>query len=59
MALQVMFMRENAKCAAEIAIIAKELYPDEVQINTPLRPSSVKPLGREELDSGKRYFRGP
>ena len=58
MALQVMFMRENAKCAAEIAIIAKELYPDEVQINTPLRPSSVKPLGREELTRVKDIFAG-
>jgi wyosine [tRNA(Phe)-imidazoG37] synthetase (radical SAM superfamily) len=58
MAIQVMFMRENAKYACEIAEIAREIYPDEVQINTPLRPCAVESLGREELSHMKDFFGG-
>lgn len=38
LALQIMFIKENQKNAREISEIAKEINPDEVQINTPLRP---------------------
>jgi wyosine [tRNA(Phe)-imidazoG37] synthetase (radical SAM superfamily) len=58
MALQVMFMRENAKYACAIAEIAREINPDEVQINTPLRPCAVESLGREELSHMKDFFGG-
>ena len=58
MAIQSMFMQENAKNAGEIAEIARNIGPDEVQINTPLRPCAVDPLGREELARIKGLFTG-
>lgn len=56
--LQIMFIDENKKYAQEIARIAKEINPDEVQINTPLRPCGVKPLSKAELTTIKDYFEG-
>ena len=56
LALQIMFIRGNKKYAREIARIAKEVHPDEVQINTPLRPCGVKPLSKEDLNKIKRCF---
>ena len=58
MALQVMFMQENIKYAGEIAEIAKKISPDEVQINTPLRPCAIDPIGRKELSEIKNLFCG-
>lgn len=57
LALQVMFIEQNKRHAAAIARIAREIKADEVQINTPLRPCAVKPLGREEMDGIKKYFK--
>ena len=56
LALQMMFVEANRHCAREMARIAKELSPDEVQINTPLRPCAVKPLPPEELAAIRRGF---
>ncbi len=56
LALQIMFVKENEKYAKEIAGIAKEIGPDEVQINTPLRPCAVKPLTRNKISRIKKYF---
>lgn len=58
LALQVMLMKENAALAAAIAGIAKEILPDEVQINTPLRPCGIKPLEEKELSEIKKCFGG-
>jgi wyosine [tRNA(Phe)-imidazoG37] synthetase (radical SAM superfamily) len=58
LALQIMFVEENKKYALEIAQIAKEINPDEVQLNTPLRPCKVKPLPKEDLDEIRKYFEG-
>ncbi|HET6461119.1 MAG TPA: radical SAM protein [Syntrophales bacterium] len=58
LALQVMFIRENVRDAEGIASIAHTISPDEVQINTPLRPCGIDPLGEEELSEIKRYFKG-
>jgi len=58
LALQIMFLEQNKKYAPQIAKIAKEINPDEVQLNTPLRPCAVKPLPKQELDEIKRYFEG-
>ena len=57
-ALQIMFTEENKSSAKEIARIAKEIGPDEVQLNTPLRPCGVKPLKRDEMAALERYFKG-
>jgi len=57
-ALQIMFMNENKKYSADIAKLAKQIQPDEVQINTPLRPCSIEPLSKKELDEIEKQFNG-
>lgn len=58
LALQVMFIEGNKKCAGEIAKLAKEIDPEEVQINTPLRPCGVEPLSIEDINKIKAHFKG-
>lgn len=58
LALQVMFIKQNKHHAAAIAEIARDINPDEVQINTPLRPCAVKPLDRKEIAGIKKHFKG-
>ena len=50
LALQVMFVKQNKNFSKEIAELAREIEPEEVQINTPLRPCGVKPLSPKEID---------
>jgi len=57
-ALQIMFMDENKDFANDLAEITREIKPDEVQINTPLRPCNIKPLSVEELDKIEKKFSG-
>jgi len=56
--LQIMFVEENKANAKELALLAREIGPDEVQINTPLRPCDVKPLSKKELSEIKKFFKG-
>jgi len=58
LALQIMFMEENEKYAAGIARLAREIAPDEIQLNTPLRPCGVKPLSKQALEEIKKHFEG-
>ena len=51
-----MFINLNKAQAQEIAEFARLVKPDEVQINTPLRPCPVPPLSREEIAKIKEYF---
>ena len=51
LALQMMFIDANKNYAEEMAKIAEKLSPDEVQLNTPLRPCAVKPLPPEDIYS--------
>jgi wyosine [tRNA(Phe)-imidazoG37] synthetase (radical SAM superfamily) len=57
-ALQMMFMDINKEYADDMADLAREINPDEVQINTPLRPCNVKPLPVETLDEIQKSFTG-
>ncbi|MBU1007059.1 MAG: radical SAM protein [Candidatus Omnitrophica bacterium] len=57
LALQIMFTAKNKDYAGDIASVAKDIGPDEVQINTPLRPSAEKPLSRQDIDAIKPYFK--
>lgn len=57
-ALEVMFVSENKDFSKEIAAIARTVKSDEVQINTPLRRSPVRPLTLQELDEVKKAFEG-
>jgi len=55
-ALQIMFVKGNKSYAKELADLALCLKPDVIEINTPLRPSGVKPLSKAELDKIKKIF---
>lgn len=56
LALQMMFVEANKGYAADMAKVAEQLSPDEVQINTPLRPCGVSPLAPEEVATIEREF---
>lgn len=58
LALQIMFVEENKKSAEKIAAIARSIGADEVELNTPLRPSAARPLSEKELSTIKKYFSG-
>jgi len=58
LALQVMLVEENKNKVQEIAMLARKIGPDEVQLNTPLRPCATKPLTRSALDDIKKAFDG-
>ncbi|MBU4266372.1 MAG: radical SAM protein, partial [Candidatus Altiarchaeota archaeon] len=55
--LQIMFIEDNKNYADEMALLAREFYPDEVQLNTPLRPCPVKPLSSEEMNRIAKEFK--
>jgi len=56
LALQMMFLEANKDYAREMARLAKQISPDQVQINTPLRPCAVKPLVPDTICSIKGEF---
>ena len=58
LSLQLMFIDANKKMAHEMALIAREIRADQIEINTPLRPSAVRPLTESELDAIKKFFIG-
>jgi len=58
LALQMMFIEANKDGASEMAKIAERLSPDEVQLNTPLRPCVVKPLPAEDMSAIREAFSG-
>jgi wyosine [tRNA(Phe)-imidazoG37] synthetase (radical SAM superfamily) len=58
LALQMMFVDANAGYAEAMAELARGIQPDEVQINTPLRPSKVKPLSAEVVAGIRATFYG-
>jgi len=58
LALQMMFVDANRDSAAAMAQLARQLSPDEVQINTPLRPCPVRPLPPDDVAAIKREFSG-
>ncbi|HAV43166.1 TPA: radical SAM protein [bacterium] len=58
LALQIMFIGENKDQVNELASLAFKLQPDEIQINTPLRPSPIKPLSKEAISKIRGCFKG-
>ena len=58
LALQMMFLTANKRVAEEMAALAAGLSPDEVQINTPLRPCAAAPLSAEEIAAIRDNFTG-
>lgn len=49
LALQMMFYHANRDQAEALAALARGLGPDEIEVNTPLRPCAVKPLPPEAI----------
>jgi Fe-S oxidoreductases len=56
--LQIMFVKANKDFAREIARVVRSLLPNEVQMDTPLRPCAVKPLSPSQMISIKDEFNG-
>jgi wyosine [tRNA(Phe)-imidazoG37] synthetase (radical SAM superfamily) len=56
LALQMMFIGANKGYAPEMAKIAEQISPDEVELNTPLRPCAVKSLEPEDIKSIRHAF---
>lgn len=56
--LQIMFVEANKLYAPQIADIARKIQPDEIELNTPLRPSAVNPLSPKEMEEIEAYFEG-
>lgn len=56
--LQLMFVAANKESAPAMARLAADLAPDEVQLNTPLRPCGVAPLSAEEMHQLEAHFKG-
>ena len=54
--LQIMFIEANRNYASEIATLAHDISPNEVQINTPLRPCGVKPLSPDNIAAIRDVF---
>jgi wyosine [tRNA(Phe)-imidazoG37] synthetase (radical SAM superfamily) len=58
LALQMMFIQANAGQAKALAELAWSLMVDEVQLNTPLRPSPTPPLARADMAEIAAVFHG-
>ncbi len=56
--LQIMFVEENKDQAKKLAELIRKISPSQVQINTPLRPSKVRPLSEKIIYKIKEYFKG-
>lgn len=56
LSLQMMFIEANKHHAERMAKTAEQLSPDEVQLNTPLRPCAVNPLPLEDIALIRRAF---
>ena len=54
--LQMMFLDLNKEYAKEMVELAKSIQPDEVQINTPLRPKTKWTLNEEDIRKIKEFF---
>jgi len=56
LAIQIMFFEMNKDEFKELAKLAFDINPAEIQINTPLRPCAVRPLSKEEIAGIRNYF---
>jgi len=57
-ALEVMLMPQNKDSAGDIARLAAEIGPDEVQVNTPRRGDKIEVLTPEEIEKVEEKFTG-
>ena len=57
-ALQMMLVKDNIEHLHELSALADLLRPNEIQLNTPIRPSGQPPLSREQVQKAKESFKG-
>ncbi|MCL5674318.1 MAG: radical SAM protein [Candidatus Omnitrophica bacterium] len=57
-AVQIMVLKENLDEIKEIRNFCEILKPDEIQLNTPLRPSGVQPVDKKTMTKVKKIFKG-
>lgn len=57
-ALQMMLVKDNIEHLHELSALADLLRPNEIQLNTPVRPSGQLPLSREQVQKAKESFKG-
>jgi len=57
LAVQTMLVSRNKSRVLEMAGLYAAIRPDEVQLNTPLRPCGEKPLSRAEMDLAAAIIR--
>ncbi len=57
LALQMMFGPGNVRYASRMAALAQEICPDEIQMNTPLRPCAINPLPETMIDEIEAFFK--
>jgi len=56
LALQMMFLNNNKNEIKKFIYLANYIKPDEIQVNTPLRPCPVWPLAKEDILKIKDCF---
>jgi len=56
LAIEIMFVKENKHLVEQMVELIDQLNVDEVQLNTPLRPSVVEPLKERELKALESNF---
>ena len=54
--MQIMFIDKNKGDVNKLIYLTNYIKPNEVQINTPLRPCNIKPLSKEEILKIKETF---
>ena len=58
LALQIMFVDQNKEAAKKLMELAREIGVEEIQLNTPLRPSKARPLSKSQMENIKKCFAG-
>jgi len=56
--LQIMLMNLSRQGVDRLADLARQIRPDEIQLNTPLRENPISPLSRAAMDQLTRTFKG-
>lgn len=56
LAVSIMLSDLNKGAIYDLQYKARMLLPDQIQLNTPLRPCAVKPLPKAEFDACKQWF---
>lgn len=57
LAVQIMVLNENIKKLNKIVDMLKEIQPDRVELNTPLRPSNCSPVEKAQMNKVKNIFK--